>query len=41
MHARWTSRPPVQVTVLQAHEPGAEAEVDFGPLYAQVAGVLL
>jgi hypothetical protein len=31
----------VQVTVLKAHEPGAEAEVDFGQLYAQVAGVLL
>ena len=31
----------MQVTVLQAHEPGAEAEVDFGQLYAQVAGVLL
>jgi len=31
----------VQVTVLKTHEPGAEAEVDFGQLYAQVAGVLL
>src|SRR5690348_862158 len=31
----------VQVTVPQAHEPGAEAEVDFGEFHAQVAGVLL
>ena len=31
----------MQVTVQQAHEPDAEAEVDFGQLYAQVAGVLL
>jgi len=31
----------VQVTVLQAHEPGAEAEADFGQSYAEVAGVLL
>jgi transposase len=31
----------VQVTVPQSHEPGAEAEVDFGEFYAQVAGVLL
>jgi transposase len=31
----------VQVTVPQAHEPGAEAEVDFGEFYAHVAGVLL
>ncbi|HEY2689953.1 MAG TPA: IS21 family transposase [Streptosporangiaceae bacterium] len=31
----------VQVMVPQAHEPGAEAEVDFGEFHAQVAGVLL
>jgi transposase len=31
----------VQVTVPQSHEPGAEAEVDFGEFHAQVAGVLL
>jgi transposase len=31
----------VQVTVPQAHEPGAEAEVDFGEFHAQIAGVLL
>jgi transposase len=30
-----------EVTVPQAHEPGAEAEVDFGEFHAQVAGVLL
>jgi transposase len=30
----------VQVTVPQAHLPGAEAEVDFGEFHAQVAGVL-
>src|SRR5690349_3907835 len=27
--------------VPQSHEPGAEAEVDFGEFHAQVAGVLL
>ena len=31
----------VQVTVPQAHAPGAEAEVDFGEFHAVVAGVLL
>src|SRR5689334_969334 len=31
----------VQVTVPQAHEPGAEAEVDFGEFHAVIAGVLL
>jgi transposase len=31
----------VQVTVPQAHAPGAEAEVDFGEFHAQVAGALL
>ena len=31
----------VQVTVPQSHEPGAEAEVDFGEFHAVVAGVLL
>ena len=31
----------VQVTVPQAHAPGAEAEVDFGEFHAQVAGVLV
>jgi transposase len=31
----------VQVAVPQAHLPGAEAEVDFGEFYAQVAGVLV
>ena len=31
----------VQVTVPQSHEPGAEAEVDFGEFHAQVAGALL
>jgi transposase len=31
----------VQVMVPQSHEPGAEAEVDFGEFHAQVAGVLL
>ncbi len=41
MHARWASRPTVQVTVPQAHEPGAEAEVDFGEFHSQIAGVLL
>jgi hypothetical protein len=30
----------VQVTVPQAHEPGAEAEVDFGEFHAMIAGVL-
>jgi transposase len=30
-----------QVTVSQAHEPGAEAEVDFGEFHAVVAGVML
>jgi transposase len=29
----------VEVRVPQAHEPGAEAEVDFGEFYATVAGV--
>lgn len=29
----------VEVSVPQAHEPGAEAEVDFGEFYATVAGV--
>jgi hypothetical protein len=29
-----------EVTVPQAHEPGAEAKVDFGEFHAQVAGVL-
>lgn len=29
----------VEVAVPQAHEPGAEAEVDFGEFYATVAGV--
>jgi hypothetical protein len=31
----------VQVTVPQAHEPGAEAGVDFGEFHAMVAGVPL
>jgi len=31
----------VQVTVPQAHEPGAEAEVDFGEFHAMVAGTLV
>jgi transposase/predicted nucleic acid-binding protein len=31
----------VQVTVPQAHLPGAEAEVDFGEFHAQVAGMLI
>ncbi len=31
----------VQVTVPQAHEPGAEAEVDFGEFHAVIAGVLV
>ena len=31
----------VQVTVPQAHAPGAEAEVDFGEFYAVIAGVLM
>jgi transposase len=31
----------VQVTVPQAHEPGAEAEVDFGEFHAVIGGVLL
>ncbi len=31
----------VQVTVPQAHAPGAEAEVDFGEFHAVVAGALL
>jgi hypothetical protein len=31
----------VQVTVPQAHAPGAEAEVDFGKFHAMIAGVLL
>jgi transposase len=31
----------VQVTVPQSHEPGAEAEVDFGEFHAMVAGVLV
>src|SRR5580704_17628336 len=31
----------VQVTGPQAHEPGAEAEVDFGEFHAVIAGVLL
>src|SRR5277367_2365209 len=31
----------VQVTVPQAHAPGAEAEVDFGEFHAVIAGVLL
>jgi len=31
----------MQVMIPQAHEPGAEAEVDFGEFRAQVAGVLL
>ena len=30
-----------EVTVPQAHAPGAEAEVDFGEFHAQVAGMLL
>jgi transposase len=30
----------VQVMVPQAHEPGAEAEVDFGEFHAHIAGVL-
>jgi transposase len=31
----------VQVMVPQSHEPGAEAEVDFGEFHAVIAGVLL
>ena len=31
----------VQVMVPQAHEPGAEAEVDFGEFHAVIAGVLI
>jgi transposase len=31
----------VEVAVPQSHEPGAEAEVDFGEFHAAVAGVLL
>jgi transposase len=31
----------VEVMVPQTHEPGAEAEVDFGEFYATVAGVLI
>src|SRR6266700_526293 len=31
----------VQVTVPQAHAPGAEAEVDFGEFHAVIAGVLI
>jgi transposase len=31
----------VQVTVPQAHPPGAEAEVDFAEFHAQVAGALI
>jgi transposase len=31
----------VQVAVPQAHEPGAEAEVDFGEFHAMIAGVML
>jgi len=31
----------VQVTVPQAHAPGAEAEVDFGEFHAHIAGVLV
>jgi transposase len=31
----------VQVTVPQAHAPGAEAEVDFGEFHAMIAGVLV
>jgi transposase len=31
----------IEVMVPQSHEPGAEAEVDFGEFHAQVAGVLL
>jgi hypothetical protein len=31
----------VQVMVPQCHEPGAEAEVDFGEFHAVIAGVLL
>jgi transposase len=30
-----------EVSVPQAHPPGAEAEVDFGEFYAMIAGVLL
>jgi transposase len=30
----------VEVAVPQTHEPGAEAEVDFGEFYARIAGVL-
>src|SRR6476660_8747177 len=29
----------IEVMVPQSHEPGAEAEVDFGEFHAQVAGV--
>jgi len=31
----------IEVMVPQSHEPGAEAEVDFGEFHAMVAGVLL
>ena len=31
----------IEVMVPQSHEPGAEAEVDFGEFHAQVAGALL
>jgi len=31
----------IEVTVPQAHAPGAEAEVDFGEFHAQVAGALI
>ena len=31
----------IEVTVPQAHAPGAEAEVDFGEFHAVIAGVLL
>lgn len=31
----------VEVAVPQTHEPGAEAEVDFGEFYARIAGTLL
>jgi transposase len=31
----------VEVAVPQAHEPGAEAEVDFGEFHAMIGGVLL
>ena len=30
----------IEVMVPQAHEPGAEAEVDFGEFHAMIAGAL-